>query len=206
VLSPRQDHVLAAVEVAALIALAVLPVPMAPALLLVAAVVSLWIRDASFAGPPGAGPEPVLVGVAAGAVSLLAAILIAGPALEAVAGRAVEWAREPAARGGMQAVIAVTVLAAAGAIAAELAFRGWVAPRVIGLWPRIGRGGAVMIAALVEAVVVAGSLGERAGIFAMGCGLGALWAGSGQRVAPGLACRLVFEVGAVVLVALRVVS
>lgn len=205
-LSRRQDHALAAVEAAALIAIAVFPVPMAPALLLVAAVVSLWVRDASFTGPPGAGPEPALVGVVVGVASLLAAVTVAGPALEAIAGRAIEWTREPAARGGMQAVIAVTVLAAAGAIAAELAFRGWLAPRVLGLWPGGGRLGAVVIAALTEAAVVSGSLGERAGVLAMGCGLGALWAGSGQRVAPGLACRLVFEVGAVVLVAMRVVD
>jgi hypothetical protein len=206
VLSRRQDLALAAAEAAALIAFAVLPLPMAPALLLVVASAALWARGASFAGPAGAGPEPALIGIAAGAASLLAAVAIAGPALESVVGSAIEWNRQPAARGSVQGAIAVVVLAAAGAVAAELAFRGWLAGRVAALWPRGGAPGAVLVAAVAEALVTGGSLGERVGVFAVGCGLGALWAGSGRRLAAGLACRLVFEIGAVVLVAVGVVE
>jgi hypothetical protein len=206
VLSRRQDLALAAAEAAALLAFAVLPVPMASAMLLIVASAALWARGASFAGPPGAGPEPALIGAAVGAAALLVAVVVAGPALAGVVGSAIEWAREPAARGGLQGAIAVAVLAAAGAVAAELAFRGWVAARVVSLWPRGGAFGAVLIAAAVEAIVTAGSTGERAGVFAMGCGLGALWAGSGRRLGAGLACRLVFEIGAVVLVAVGVVE
>jgi hypothetical protein len=206
VLSRRQDLALAAAEAAALIAFAVLPVPMAPAMLLVVASAALWARGAGFAGPPGAGPEAALIGVAVGAASLLAAVVVAGPALEGVLGSAIEWSREPAALGGMQGAIAVAVLVAAGAVAAELAFRGWVAPRVVALWPRGGAVGAVLVAAAAEALVIGGSMGERIGVFAVGCGLGALWAGSGRRIGAGLACRLVFEIGAVVLVAVGVVE
>jgi hypothetical protein len=201
VLSPREDVALAAVEAAALVALALLPVPMAPAVLLGVASVALWIRGASFSGPPGAGPEPALIGLAVGAAALLLSAAVAGPVLEAIAGRAVEWYREPAIRGSAQGLIAVLVLTAAAAVASELAFRGWVAARVVGLWPRGGAMGAVAIAALAEAVVSRGSGGERLGVLLLGLGTGALWAGSGRRVGAAVGCRLVFEIGAVVMVA-----
>jgi hypothetical protein len=206
VLSRSQDLALAGFEVAAIAVIAVAPVPMAPAVLLGVAALALAIRGSGFAGPPGAGPVPALVGLALGAAALAVSIVLAGPLVEGISGRGIEWNQEPAVRGSAMAMIAVVVLTVAGAVAAELAFRGWVAPRVAALWPAGGAIGAVVVAAVAEALVVPGTVPARVGVLVVALGLGALWAGSGRRLGAPLACRLVFEVGATLLAGLRVLD
>ena len=195
-MSRRQDLALAAAEVAALAIIAIAPVPNLPAVLLGVAAVALWIRGASFGGPPGAGPAPALLGLVVGAVALGLAIALAAPLVEGIAGRAVEWAQEPAMRGSLLFAIPAAILAAVGAVAFELAFRGWVAPRAVSLG--LGVVPAILVAALAEAAITPG---PRLGAFVLALGLGALWAGSGRRLGAPLACRLVFELGALALVA-----
>jgi hypothetical protein len=196
VLSRRQDLSLAAVEVVAIVIIAIAPVPSVPAVLLAVAAVALWIRGASFGGPPGAGPAPALLGLAVGAAALALSIALAAPLVEAMAGHAVEWAQEPAIRGNLLFAIPTAILALVGAVAAELAFRGWVAPRAVSLG--LGPIPAIAVAAIAEAAV---TRGPRLGAFVLALGLGALWAGSGRRLGAPLACRLVYELGALVLVA-----
>ena len=202
-LSRRQDLILAAAEALALGIVAVAPVPMAPAVLLIVAAAALAVRGASFAGPPGAGPAPAVAGLAVGAIALVVAIAVAGPAVEQLSGRGIEWNQEPAVRGSLLGFVAVAILTAAGAVASELAFRGWVASRAASLLPGGSPTGAVVVAAVAEAAVAPGGLVARLGVLLVGLGLGALWAGSGRRLGAPLACRLVFELGALTLVALR---
>lgn len=49
-------------------------------------------------------------------------------------------------------------------------------------------------------MVSGGHLGSRLGAAAAGLGFGLLYLGAGRRLAPVIACRLAFEVGALVLV------
>ena len=100
-------------------------------------------------------------------------------------------------------LISIAMLVTAQAAAAELVYRRWIVDRLIdaGARPIL----AVLGAALAEGAVSGGHLGARAGAAVLGAGLGLLYVGAGRRLAPAIACRIVFDVGALTLVGMRLV-
>src|SRR5262249_34027349 len=149
-------------------------------------------------------PELAALGVACGAVALIVAIAISAP-LGELTGRAVEWSQYAIVRGSPGGFVAVAVIVAAQAIAIEMALRGWLVVRVLDIAPRGGPALAALASAVAEAAVTRGAVATRAGAFAMGLGGAIVFLGAGRRLAASLACRLTFELGAVVLTALRVI-
>ncbi|HTJ46547.1 MAG TPA: hypothetical protein VL463_30785 [Kofleriaceae bacterium] len=191
-------------EVAALAIVAIAPVPVPAAWLLAIASVSLWARGRSWIAPVPAPIELVPVGVACGAIALGIALALSSP-IGALTGRMVEWTQYAIVRGSAQYFVVVAIIVGAQAIAIEMALRGWLIPRVLEVAPRGGVVAAALASALAEAIVTPGHLATRLGAFVLGLGGAVLFLGAGRRLAAPLACRLTFELGAVVLAALRLV-
>jgi len=97
------------------------------------------------------------------------------------------------------------MIVAAQAVAIEMAMRGWLVPRVLEIAPRVGAIGAVIASGAAEAAITPGHLATRAGAFVLGVGGALLFLGAGRRLAAPIACRVTFELGAVLLAALRLV-
>jgi hypothetical protein len=192
------------VELAAVAAVAIAPVPVPAAWLLAIASVSLWARGRSWTAETTAPPELAAVGVVCGAVALGVALVLSGP-LGALTGRAVEWSQYAIVRGSPGAFVTVAMLVAAQAVALEMALRGWLVPRVLEVEPRGGAALAALASAAAEAAVTPGHLATRAGAFALGLGGAILFLGGGRRLSAPIACRVKFELGAVLLAALRIV-
>jgi hypothetical protein len=191
------------VELIAIAAIAIAPVPVPAAWLIALASASLWLRGRAWGTGAPAPPELVGAGVACGVAALVLALVISAP-LADLTGRAVEWSQYAIVRGSPAGFIAVAVVVAAQAIAIEMALRGWLVGRVLEVAPRGGPALAAIASALAEAAVTRGHLAMRAGAFAMGLGGAIVFLGAGRRLAAPLACRLTFELGAVVLTALRI--
>jgi hypothetical protein len=135
--------------------------------------------------------------------------VLAGPVVAGAADGVVLWSAFPVARGHLAGALTVALLVLAGAAAAELVLRGWIAERVaelVGGAPARAGAIAVVVAAIFEALLTPGGAAARIGAGLTGLALGALWAGAGGRVAPALAARLVFALGVVGLDALRLVA
>jgi hypothetical protein len=192
------------VEVIAIAAIAIAPVPIPAAWLLAVASLSVWARGRSWVAPVPAPAELVPVGVACGAVALGVALALSSP-LGALTGRAVEWTQYAIVRGSPDAFIAVSLIVGAQAVAMELALRGWLIPRVLEVAPRGGPALAAIASATAEAAITPGHAAARAGAFVLGLGGAVLFLGAGRRLAATVACRLTFELGAVLLAALRIV-
>lgn len=197
-------------EAAAIGAAVLLPLPV-PAVvpLLVVATLSVWARAGSWADAVGAEPSTWWGGAAVGAVALVLALLVMGPVVAEAAGGVIQWSAFPVARGHLGGALTVALLVLAGAAAAELVLRGWIAERVaelVGGAPARAGAIAVVVAAIFEALLTPGGAAARLGAGLTGLALGALWAGAGGRVAPALAARLVFALGVVGLDALRLVA
>lgn len=192
------------VEALALVVIAVAPVPVPMGLALLVASLSLWARGGSWAGPAPAPGGAILGGAAVGAAALGLALLVS-PTLADVTGRAVEWNQYPAVRGSAVGFATVAMLVVAQGVAAEMAFRGWLVPRIAELAPRGGVALAAVGAALAEALVTRGHLATRVGAFVLGLGGAVLYLGARRRLAAPIACRVVFDVGALALAALRLV-
>ena len=94
---------------------------------------------------------------------------------------------------------------AATAIAVELALRGWIVERVLELSP-----GPVVLPVLVgafaEALITPGDLAARLGGGLFGAGLGWMYVASGRSVLAPVCARLVFELGVLLLEAMRLVG
>jgi membrane protease YdiL (CAAX protease family) len=196
------------VEIALVLAIAVIPWPEGLQVgipLVVAASICRWLRGRSWSEVISGGRDQALVGAAAGVLALGLALALGTPIIEGMAARAVEWSRFPIVRGSMQQMAMVIVLVSVGAIAAELAFRGWLVERVLELSP-----GPpilpVLCGALAEAIVMPGDLAARVGAGLFGAGLGWMYVASGRSVVAPILARIAFVGGAVVLEALRVIG
>jgi hypothetical protein len=206
--TPRELRPLVPFEVAAVLALAVapLPEPMPVALpLLLVASLSRWLRGRTWSELLHAGSGRASVSLAAGLAALALAVFAGAPFVELMSGRAVEWSAFPIVRGDATALVLVALIAIAVAIASELALRGWIVERVLELSP----GPSilpVLVGAIAEAVITPGDLASRIGAGAFGVGLGALHVAAGRSVLAPICARIAFGLGAVVLEALRVIG
>ena len=193
-----------AVELVAIAAIAIAPVPLPAACALVVASVSLWARGRSWFEATPAPAELVPIGVVCGAVALVIALWISEP-IAIVTGRAVEWTQYAVVRGSPQAFVMVAIVVGAQAIAIEMALRGWLVPRVIDLFPIGGVPLAIAASGIAEAAITPGHMWTRIGAYTIGTGSTLLFIGAGRRLAAPIACRLTFELGAVLITALRLV-
>lgn len=166
-----------------------------------------WLR----ADDGGAGRwEAALGGAIVGALALGAALWMSAP-IEDAAARGVEWSTLPIVRGSMGTAATLGLLVVAIAFAAELTMRRWWLERVAAWAERAGwsRGGAVaagVVAAAVIEAAIAPSGGPRVGVAVTGVALGVIYVAAGQRVAASATARVVFELGALILQALRMIG
>lgn len=206
---PRELRALVPVEIAALLAIAIAPLPDSLPIALplcVVATLSRWVRGRSWA-EVSTGPYASLaaIGAAVGAVALALAVVLGTPVVETIAARAVEWSTMPVVRGSATAFTMVAVHTLATAVAFELALRGWIVERVLELSPGpallpIAAGG------LAEALLTPGPPAARLGAAVFGAGLGVLYVAGGRSVVAPVCARLAYAVGALSLEALRVVG
>jgi hypothetical protein len=218
--APRELRNLVPFEVLAVLAIAVVPLPEPmPAVLplLSVASLSLWVRGRSWAdvvrGPVGGaggaggvgGAVAAAVGAAAGAVALGFAVLAGTPAIEMLGERAVEWSAHPVVRGNPSLFALFAVYVVATAVATELVLRGWIVDRVLELSP-----GPpvlpVLVGAFAEALIAPGDGAARMGAALFGIGLGWMYAAGGRSIVAPLCARLVFELGVVLLEAMRLIG
>jgi hypothetical protein len=208
---PLERRGLVPFEVAAVIAAAfvTLPIPRVVPLLVVASL-SRYLRRRSWAEAFRGGAFYVAIGAAAGVVALGLAFAAGTPVVESLTGHAVEWSTFPIVRGSGQQLFVVLVLVGVSAIAAELVLHGWILERVLELGsPTAFRGGPmlpILVAAFAEAILTPGDLAVRIGAGAFGAGLGWMYVGGGRSLLAPTCARLAFQVGAVVLEAMRIVG
>lgn len=202
---PRELRSLVPIEVAVVLAAAVVPLPV-PAVvpLLIAASVSRWLRGHSW-GTVVHGPATyAAIGLAAGLAGLVLALAVATPFVESVTDYAVQWSMYPVARGSAGTAIMVAIVVAVSAVAAELVLRGWLVERVLEL-----RGHpvlAVLVGAIAEGLVSEGDITARLGAGLFGLGLGWMYIAGGRSVLAPVCARLVFVLGALALEATRMVG
>lgn len=205
---PRELRSLVPFEVAAIVGLAVAPLPevMPVALpLVVIATASRWARRRSWDQllQPGGGTAGL--GFAAGLAALVIALVAGTPFVELMSGRAVEWSAFPIVRGNVSQLVVVSLIVVAMAIATELALRGWIVERVLELSP-----GPpilpVLVGALAEGLVTRGDFAARVGAGLFGVALGWMYVAGGRSVIAPICARIAFALGAVALEALRVIG
>ena len=204
---PRELRTLVPFEVAAVVALAIAPLPEVVPIalpLVVLATASRWARrrswDELLQGRGTGG-----VGVAAGLGALAIAVVAGTPFVELMSGRSVEWSAFPIVRGNVSQAVLVAIIVSAMAIATELALRGWIVERVLELSPGPPIS-PVLVGACAEALVTRGDLAARIGAGLFGVGLGWMYVASGRSVIAPICARIAFSLGAVALEALRVVG
>lgn len=164
-----------------------------------------WIaRQDGDAGAAWAALGGAVVGAAA-----LAGAWWMSPAVLDVTGRTVEWTTEPVVRGSVGIAATVMAVTLALGVAAECIFRRWILDDVAA-WvvsrgePRqVALAAGVLVAAMIEAAVSPAGGGPRIGTFLGSLGLGAVYVASGGRLAASLGARLAFELGALLLQAMR---
>ena len=165
------------VEVAAVLAVAAIPLPDALPIalpLFVAASLARWVRGKSWSDVVRGPGSRAAIGAIAGLAALALAVVLATPLIEGGSQRAIEWAQFPLARGNAQMFVFASLQIVLVAIAWELALRGWIVERVLELSP----GPAtlpVLVGAFAEAVVVPGDAAVRIGAMILGLGLGAMY-------------------------------
>ena len=205
--SPRALRGLVPFEVAAVLVLAVAPLPDAvpvAAPLLAVASASRWLRGRTWGEVLGGGGFAAAVGAGAGLAALAAALVAGAPLVEAMAGRSVEWSAFPIVRGSATQLVLVALIEIALAMAWELSLRGWIVERLRELSP-----GPpvlpVLVGAIAEAIVVPGELAARIGAGLFGAGLGWMYVAGGGAIAP-ICARISFSLGAATLEALRLIG
>lgn len=196
------------VEIGLVLAIALIPWPEALPIgipLLLAASVCRWLRGRSWAEVFKGGGDHVAIGAVAGVAALAIAIVLGTPVVEAMSMRGVEWSRFPIVRGSAQQLMVVLIVVSIGALAAELAFRGWLVERMLELSP-----GPpilpVMCGALAEAIVMPGDLAMRFGAGLFGAGLGWMYVAAGRSIVAPVIARVAFVGGAVVLEGLKLIG
>lgn len=157
-----------------------------------------WRRNLGWGEPRVAFPGLAAVAGAAGLLALALAVAVASPFLEGLTERSIEWTQLATIRGNLQLLVLAGVLVVAQAAAAELVLRRWLLDRVLdtGARPIV----AVAIAAAAEAAITGGHPAARLGAGLAGVGYGLLYTGGGRRLDGPIAARVVFELGALVLV------
>jgi hypothetical protein len=208
VTEPRPLRELVPFELAAVIAVAIVPLPeQLPAVvpLVVAAMVSRRLRRRPWSEVMHGDRTYALVGAAAGAAALVLAIVIGTPAIEAAIDRAVEWSRYAIVRGEVQGLVVVALFATAVAFVSELVLRGWIVERLLELAPA-QRVLAILVGAFAEALVEPGSFAARIGAAIWGIGLGWIYVAGGRSVIAPACARLAFQLGAMILEAVRVIG
>jgi hypothetical protein len=205
---PRELRNLVPFEIAAVLALAVAPLPEAVPIalpLVVLATLSRWVRRRDWGQLMSASGWTMAVGAAAGLAALVLAVIVGTPFVELMSGRAVEWAAFPVVRGNASQGLLVAMIVIAMAIATELALRGWIVERMLELSP-----GPpilpVLVGAIAEALVTRGDLAARLGAGLFGAGLGWMYVAAGRSVVPPICARIAFTLGAVALEAVRVIG
>jgi membrane protease YdiL (CAAX protease family) len=205
---PRELRALLPFEVAAILALAIAPLPEVVPIalpLVVVATASRWARRRSWDQLIQAPRGTAAVGIAAGLAALAIAVTAGTPFVELMSGRAVEWSVFPIVRGNISQLVLVALIVIAMAIATELALRGWVVERVLELSP-----GPpilpVLVGAFAEALVTRGDLAARIGAGLFGAGLGWMYVAAGRSAIAPICARIAFSLGAVGLEALRVIG
>jgi hypothetical protein len=195
---PRALRTIVPVEILAVIAIAIAPLPdlMPVALpLFVAGTISRWVRGRALAEVRPGAKQHLAIGAAVGAVAVAVVAILAGG----------EMSQHGIARGSLQMAMVVALVTAATAFAMEMALRGWLVERVLELTP-----GSpvlpVLLGAFAEAIVTPGDSGERIGAGIMGAGLGWLYVASGRSVVAPITARIVYQLGTVVLAALKLVG
>lgn len=204
---PRELRGLVPLEIAAVLAVAVVPLPEAlpvAAPLMIVASVARWLRGRSWSEVVGASGLSAAIGAAAGLVALAIALAVGTPFVEALSGRAVEWSVFSIVRGSAMQLVLVALIEVVLAIAWELALRGWIVERVCELSP----GPPVLpvvVGVIAEVIVTPGSLAARLGAGLFGAGLGWMYV-AGRGVLAPICARLAFGLGALTLEALRVIG
>jgi hypothetical protein len=208
----RELRKLVPYEVAIVIAIAVLPIPAAIPIalpLVLAAAISRAMRGRPWSEVSHGGAAKLGIGVLAGAIALGVALIAGNQSLNVLyagqAGEHVMAIADLASSSGqlMPAVVGVIAIGLI-AFATELALRGWIVERVLELSP----GSPVLpilVGAITEAMITQGDPPVRIAAIVFGVGLGWLYvAGKRSVVAPAWA-RVVFQCGAFLLEALRVI-
>ena len=205
---PRELRGLVPFEIAAVLALAVAPLPDAIPValpLLVVASLARWVRGHAWAELMPAAGGGAAVAAGAGLVALAVAVVAGTPFVELMSGRLVEWSAFPVVRGSAAQAALVAVIVIALAVATELALRGWVVERLLELSP-----GPpilpVLVGAVAEALVTPGDAAARFGAGLFGAGLGWIYVAAGRSVVAPICARAAFGLGAVALEALRIVG
>jgi hypothetical protein len=205
---PRELRNLVPLEIAAVLALAVAPLPEAVPIalpLVVVATLSRWLRRRDWAQLLSASGWTMAVGALAGLGALAVAVVAGTPFVEVMSGRAVEWAAFPVVRGSATQGVAVALIVIAMAVATELALRGWIVERMLELSP-----GPpilpVLLGAFAEALLTRGDVAVRLGAALIGAGLGWIYVAAGRSVVPSICARVAFGLGAVALEAVRVIG
>ncbi len=205
---PRELRSIVAIEIAAVLAIAVIPFP-APITvaipLLVVATLSRWIRGRSWAETFHGGRSHVMIGAFAGVVGLGIALALGSPVIAALTQRSIEWSQFPIVRGNTTIAVTMALFVAVTAIATELALRGWIVERVLELAPD-QRVLAVLVGAVAEGIVTPGDLTARCGAGLFGFGLGWMYVAGGRSVTASLVARMCFVCGALLLESMRLIG
>jgi hypothetical protein len=206
--SPRELRNLVPFEIAAVLALAIAPLPEAMPValpLLIVASLARWLRGRTWSELLAPGRGSAAVSAAAGLAGLAIAVVAGTPFVELMSGRTVEWSAFPIVRGNPAQLVLVALIVIAMAVASELALRGWIVERVLELSP-----GPpvlpVLVGAIAEALVTPGDLAVRIGAGVFGVGLGWLHVAAGRSVVAPICARIAFGLGAATLEALRVIG
>jgi hypothetical protein len=209
--APGEPHELRALvpfEIAAVIGLAIVPLPelMPVALpLFVVASMSRWARQRRWSEVLRADGWTTAVAVAAGLAALAVALIAGAPLVERITRGTVEWSVYPIVRGSAAQLFAVALVVVATAIAIELALRGWIVERMLELTP-----GPpvlpVLVGAIAEGLVTPGDAWVRIGAVVFGVGLGWIYVASGRSAIASIAARLAFALGAVMLEGLQLIG
>jgi hypothetical protein len=204
---PRELRGLVLLEVAAVLALAIVPLPDAvpvAAPLFAVASASRWMRGRTWSAVLGDGGFSAGAGLAAGLAALVIALVAGGPFVEMMSGRAVEWSGSPVVGGSATQLLLVALIEVALAIAWELSLRGWIVERLRELSP----GPPVLpvvVGAIAEALLTPGDLAVRIGAGLFGAGLGWMYVAGRGAIAP-ICARIGFGLGAVLLEAVRLIG
>ncbi|HUJ62934.1 MAG TPA: CPBP family glutamic-type intramembrane protease [Kofleriaceae bacterium] len=193
-------------ELAALVGIALVPMPIPRAIpLLGVASVSRWLRGHSWGEVMHGRRDQAGIAALAGVVALVLALAVGTPVIELVSGRDVEWSQFPIVRGSAAQLFSVGLIVVLGVVAMELVLRGWVVERVLEL--RRGSAAlAVAVGALAEAAIVDGDVVARAGGLVFGIALGWLYIAARRSAVAPICARLTFSLIAIVLEALRLIG
>jgi len=208
----RELRQLVPFAIAIVLAIAALPLPAAIPIVLplvIAAAISRAMRGRTWNEVSHGGASRAAIGALAGGAALAFAAVIGTQSLVVLysgqAGDHVLAITDLAgATQGVSVIVVGTIALAMIAFATELALRGWIVERVLELSP-----GAptlpILVGAIAEALVTPGDPPTRIAAAIFGAGLGWIYVAGGRSVVAPAFARIVFQCGAFLLEALRLV-